>query len=105
MSEWLGGRAACKLTARTARLSPAELRLTLGYDGGMFWGEMLVLALIHLAVQNFCRVTVEQYKAIPESDGVVPRYETVTVGRGVSRTGRYCLPKVPPHVCSHALPP
>jgi hypothetical protein len=30
----------------------------LGYDGGKFWGEMLVLALIHLAVQNFCRVTV-----------------------------------------------
>jgi hypothetical protein len=27
-----------------------------------------------------------------------------TVGRGVSRTGRYCLPQVPPHVCSHALP-
>jgi hypothetical protein len=26
------------------------------------------------------------------------------VGRGISRTGRYCLPQVPPHVCSHALP-
>jgi hypothetical protein len=29
---------------------------------------------------------------------------TRTVGRGVSRTGQYCLPQVPPHVCSHALP-
>jgi hypothetical protein len=28
----------------------------------------------------------------------------VIVGRGVSRTGRYCLPQVPLHVCSHALP-
>jgi hypothetical protein len=27
-----------------------------------------------------------------------------TVGRGVSRTGRYCLPQVLLHVCSHALP-
>lgn len=26
------------------------------------------------------------------------------VGRGVSRTGQYCLPQVPQHVCSHALP-
>jgi hypothetical protein len=26
------------------------------------------------------------------------------VGRGVSRTGRFCLPQVPLHVCSHALP-
>jgi hypothetical protein len=25
-----------------------------------FWGEMLVLALIHLAVQNFCPVTVRR---------------------------------------------
>jgi hypothetical protein len=27
-----------------------------------------------------------------------------SVGRGVSRTGRYCLPQVSSHVCSHALP-
>jgi hypothetical protein len=26
------------------------------------------------------------------------------VGRGVSRTGWYCLPQVSSHVCSHALP-
>jgi ankyrin repeat protein len=26
------------------------------------------------------------------------------VGRGVSRTGRFCLPQVSLHVCSHALP-
>jgi WD40 repeat protein len=36
---------------------------------------------------------------IPLSSSILP-----SVGRGVSRTGRYCLPQVSSHVCSHALP-
>jgi hypothetical protein len=41
-----------------------------------------------------------------EIDSRAGRFERLvqSVGRGVSRTGRYCLPQVPLHVCSHALP-
>jgi hypothetical protein len=35
---------------------------------------------------------------------VSPLAVLVVVGHGISRMGRYCLPQVPPHVCSHALP-
>jgi ankyrin repeat protein len=54
--------------------------------------------------ENYEQEDCEDVEVILESTTYDELVYESAVGRGVSRTGRYCLPQVPLHACSHALP-
>jgi hypothetical protein len=75
----------------------------------MEWNATTSLAFMSNELSNFglhClpidRVLVDVLRKC--TDPAIIAVFALAVGRGVSRTGWYCLPQVSSHVCSHALP-